>query len=150
MQKGYVRHSKAEIQEVLDLIGVTKSAKINGVIIGVNSIRLQCFKNSGIECASCKIQGEYFALDGMEGEKPHLNLYAIDGEGEEVLMTKDHIHPRSKGGRNHIDNMQTMCQPCNVQKGDSTQMTVQERIEMYEAKGLKVGPLLHDPVIDVD
>jgi len=42
----------------------------------------------------------------------------VDAQGREVLMTHDHIVPRSKGGKNHISNVQTMCAPCNSKKGN--------------------------------
>ena len=45
-------------------------------------------------------------------EPPHFNLYFIDGDNY-VLMTKDHILPHSKGGKDVIDNYQTMCEICN-------------------------------------
>jgi hypothetical protein len=48
---------------------------------------------------------------------PHFNLYA-EREGELVQMTKDHKQPKSKGGADHIDNMQTMCCTCNELKGN--------------------------------
>jgi 5-methylcytosine-specific restriction endonuclease McrA len=32
-------------------------------------------------------------------------------------MTKDHIFPKSKGGKDVIENMQTMCTICNKNKG---------------------------------
>lgn len=56
----------------------------------------------------------------------HLNLYALQEEWHqeygfigyrEILMTKDHILPRSKGGANEMWNYNTMCQPCNSNKG---------------------------------
>jgi 5-methylcytosine-specific restriction endonuclease McrA len=46
----------------------------------------------------------------------HFNLYAIDDNGDEILMTKDHIIPKSKGGRNHLSNYQPMCCVCNQKK----------------------------------
>jgi hypothetical protein len=48
---------------------------------------------------------------------PHFNLYA-KREGELVQMTKDHIKPRSRGGKDHIGNMQTLCCRCNELKGN--------------------------------
>jgi 5-methylcytosine-specific restriction endonuclease McrA len=38
------------------------------------------------------------------------------GSGENITI--DHIKPVSKGGTNKIDNLQTMCFPCNQKKGD--------------------------------
>lgn len=36
--------------------------------------------------------------------------------GKEVKMTIDHIIPVSRGGTNHIDNLQPLCLPCNKSK----------------------------------
>ena len=33
-------------------------------------------------------------------------------------MTKDHIIPKSKGGKDILDNFQTMCFECNTKKGN--------------------------------
>lgn len=61
---------------------------------------------------------QIFRKGKTKGDKRyHLNLYAIDGNGKEVLMTKDHIFPHNKGGKNNISNYQTMCVKCNVAKG---------------------------------
>jgi len=32
-------------------------------------------------------------------------------------LSCDHIHPESKGGPTTMDNLQTMCRPCNSKKG---------------------------------
>jgi 5-methylcytosine-specific restriction endonuclease McrA len=55
-------------------------------------------------------------------DRPHFNLYCHKPEEGEnmVLMTKDHIVPKSKGGKNHISNMQTMCCHCNSTKGNKS------------------------------
>jgi len=49
----------------------------------------------------------------------HFNLYAIDKNGDEVLMTKDHVIPRSKGGPDKVENYQTLCTKCNSKKGNN-------------------------------
>jgi 5-methylcytosine-specific restriction endonuclease McrA len=37
---------------------------------------------------------------------------------EGVKLHVDHIVPRSKGGKDTLDNLQTLCQPCNLGKGN--------------------------------
>lgn len=48
----------------------------------------------------------------------HLNLYALDHKGREIMMTSDHIIPRSRSkGMGLRNNRQTMCLRCNQAKG---------------------------------
>lgn len=99
-----------------------RSAKVDfdGDWIKGNSQRYQTFFTKGCKCAVCGIEGKFFAKERHLADRSyHLNLYAIDENGEEILMTKDHIIPRSKGGANHISNYQTMCLKCNREKGDA-------------------------------
>ena len=37
----------------------------------------------------------------------------------EVILEVDHIYPKSKGGKNEIDNYKTSCRDCNIGKGVS-------------------------------
>jgi 5-methylcytosine-specific restriction endonuclease McrA len=70
-------------------------------------------------CPVCGLTGKFFAIettDTKEPKKYHLNLYAVEN-GQEVLMTSDHIFPKSLGGRGHLKNRQAMCSPCNSKKG---------------------------------
>jgi len=109
---------------------------LDGDSIKLSSMRYRTFLNKGIKCVVCGIEGKYFAKERhykvnkvkknkkiiskkrVTNDKApyHLNLYAIDDKGEEVLMTKDHIIPKSKGGSEKLDNMQTMCTFCNCEK----------------------------------
>ncbi len=34
-----------------------------------------------------------------------------------IDLTVDHIYPKSKGGIDDLDNLQTLCRPCNSKKG---------------------------------
>ena len=66
------------------------------------------------------MKGIFFAKEKHRDVKEcyHLNLYAVNDKGEEVLMTKDHILPKSLGGPDHLNNMQSMCKRCNENKSN--------------------------------
>lgn len=98
-----------------------KLAKVDfdGDLIKGNSQRYQTFFTKGCKCAVCGIEGKYFAKERhLQDKSYHLNLYAVDNNGDEILMTKDHIMPHSKGGIDDISNYQTMCKLCNEAKGN--------------------------------
>lgn len=123
---GYRRKGrKYSIEEVLskrnfDKRGWDSKRMFDGDRINVNSLRLHTFAEKGIVCAGCGIEGKYFVKETTSKEEIyHFNLYAVNSEGKEVLMTKDHIKPKSLGGADHIDNMQTMCTHCNGAKGST-------------------------------
>lgn len=113
-------------------------------IIRVHSARLRLFKNN-LKCVSCSREGNIFLLQVIRypsrditianclieectmcayvplktrKETPHLNLWHLH-KGGMRLMTKDHIYPKSKGGSDRLDNLQTMCVNCNNAKADT-------------------------------
>jgi 5-methylcytosine-specific restriction endonuclease McrA len=93
---------------------------IAGEEIYALSDRYKLFFTKGYTCVNCGITGKYFALEKDRLDKRyHLNLYAVDDNSKEVLMTKDHIIPKSRGGSNTLDNYQTMCCKCNKEKGNN-------------------------------
>lgn len=85
--------------------------------VRMNSHRYFCFSRS-LSCAVCGIIGNTMVLERDVGSRtnPHFNLYAGAGD-DKILMTKDHIRPKSCGGRNDQNNYQTMCTICNGLKG---------------------------------
>lgn len=92
--------------------------QFDGDQIDMDSQRYQVFMKS-CQCVTCGIEGQYFAKERLPGSKRyHFNLYAIDAEGVEVMITKDHIIPKSLGGLDTLSNYQTMCAPCNRAKGN--------------------------------
>jgi hypothetical protein len=100
--------------------GAHKSQKIRVGPVNVNrhSIRLLTFKRS-TKCVACGVEGELFSLERNGNPGYHFNMYGRNEHGHLVLMTKDHIVPKSKGGSNGLDNMQTMCTKCNSKKADT-------------------------------
>jgi 5-methylcytosine-specific restriction endonuclease McrA len=97
-----------------------------GVSVKTTSQRYAVFQKN-IACCKCGIKGKFLAVEknvpSHISSNYHFNLYAVDDDGNEVLMTKDHIHPKSKGGKNILDNYQTMCQKCNIEKGNTIEPT---------------------------
>lgn len=91
--------------------------EFDGVLVKTWSQRYQLFPLHN-KCVKCGLQASYYKLEKQAASKLyHFNLYGIK-DGEEVLFTKDHIIPKSKGGKNHLSNYQVMCHICNEEKGD--------------------------------
>jgi 5-methylcytosine-specific restriction endonuclease McrA len=90
----------------------------NGHWVKVGTDRLQVFK-ANRNCVACGIEGIIFLLEkqNKDHQSPHLNLYGWRDDTL-VLMTKDHIIPKSKGGKNELSNYQTMCVTCNNRKSN--------------------------------
>lgn len=100
-------------------IKTTLEITIAGETIYALSDRYKTFFTKGYTCSKCGLTGQFFALEKpIDSQRYHLNLYAIDKNGKEILMTKDHIIPKSKGGKNRIENYQPMCEKCNSKKGN--------------------------------
>ena len=99
----------------------------DGDLMNMASGRYTLFAKKGCKCVCCGLEGTYFAKERprpsarQEQKVYHFNLYGIDDEGKEVQITKDHIIPISKGGKNHIDNYQVMCYSCNMAKKDAVE-----------------------------
>lgn len=109
------------LEEVLPLVvhnNIKVKKDIKGDLIKMNSLRYQLFATKGVCCVSCGLQGQYFAKEKHSHDKSfHLNLYGIK-DGVETLLTKDHIKPKSLGGADNLNNLQTMCKVCNELKSN--------------------------------
>lgn len=100
-----------------------------GFQLKASGLRLECLVSNN-QCVVCKRVGTLWLLqahhchrndngDIILRENPHLNLYTVDDDDSLVLMTRDHIVPRSKGGLDVLENLQTMCTICNNAKGNT-------------------------------
>ena len=110
----WIEASRRVYQAVID-------GEVRGVIVPMGSHRYQLYAEKGTTCVRCGIKGTYFALERGRGDNPnrfHFNLYGRDKHGHEVMITKDHIKPRAKGGKNKLSNYQPMCYKCNQRKAD--------------------------------
>lgn len=122
----YIRHIAFPVFPLLNTLSGSSSGKIykkfNGKLVKITSPRYGVFKKS-THCVECGIEGKILAAEKTDpkSDKYHFNLYAIRADGKEILMTKDHIVPKSKGGPNTMNNYQTMCERCNSRKGNNIQ-----------------------------
>jgi hypothetical protein len=108
------------IQEHFDVYGNKGKVDISGFYVNVQSVRLRTFAHTGTSCECCGIKAEYFAVERSPGNPKagyHLNLWGHDDEGNDVLFTHDHILARALGGKDDLTNTETMCGPCNWEKG---------------------------------
>lgn len=140
-----IEYARFTAAEILPLIGANMPRiQLAGFSVKAGSLRLECLKRSQ-SCAGCGCKGSLFVLEAHEqgppkgircfikncqwcsyrlteerylgGSKPHLNLYHVGPRRGLMLMTQDHIMPRMHGGKDEIENLQTMCLQCNQRKG---------------------------------
>lgn len=81
--------------------------------------RFKVFEQIGYDCVQCGMLGTHIVWwKQYKGVKPDHWDIAGYKNGKLVMMTIDHIFPKSKGGPDHISNYQPMCGPCNSKKSD--------------------------------
>lgn len=102
----FQKNQKCVSCNLVGTLFLLQSHKPNPPIVGHN-----CFIE---ECPWCAVRARPRTSD--IGDYPHLNLYAR-GRSRLILMTQDHIIPKSRGGADELLNLQTMCSTCNNAKG---------------------------------
>lgn len=92
--------------------------------VNLGTLNIRMYFHKGVDCIYCGAKGDHFKMERSPGPERiiwsvwHLNLYARNADGKEVLMTKDHKYPKSKGGRDVLENLDPMCSACNNRKAD--------------------------------
>ena len=140
-RKKLVHLSEFRLDEVFPFITVEESKQEFKVgeqsyFVRMSSDRYHVFK-ANPNCVSCGLAGNKLILDMNPGDQsPHFNLYAEE-DGRLVLMTKDHVLAKSKGGTDDLSNFQTMCCVCNNLKGcyDLTIDNTRELREIFNNSG---------------
>jgi hypothetical protein len=121
-----------------------KNSRFNDLTVDMGLHNYRVF-NRNPACAICGIVGTYYALErcldkngsainhGLWG-RWHFNLYHRTAYSDEILITKDHILPKSLGGKNELKNYQTMCTNCNGSKGNTL---TEDDINLIKKLGIK-------------
>ena len=98
-------------------------------------------------CIICGMKGTKMILEQPlhqeDTKAAHFNLYGEDEYGQLIMLTKDHILPSSKGGKDRIENYQTLCINCNGLKGDRNipnEILIEEIRQKRAQKDLPVQP----------
>ncbi len=113
---GKMKYDKYEKRMVDIVSGEMVKVEFDGELINMASDRYKVFAHNK-KCISCGLEGQFMAMEkGNTDISYHFNMYAIK-DGKEILFTKDHIIPLSKGGKKSLTNLQTMCKICNEKKG---------------------------------
>ena len=126
--------------------------------VKTSSFRLELFRQNP-KCVACDRIGTLWVLESHhKKERPHLNLYHVGEEIQEwknlskdglVMMTKDHIIPRSRGGVTNLTNLQTMCSICNGKKGNKMNQAAHHdplrghRCMPFKGEMLNLGGMIH-------
>jgi len=123
----YRRLGTVDADKFIDLIPLDSHSKLPksrmffDKRVRLTSSRYKVYATKGCVCAECGLHGKFFALEqslSQKTDKFHFNLYGYSRYGEEIMLTVDHIIPKSKGGTDDLDNKQCLCFRCNNKKGD--------------------------------
>lgn len=102
-----------------------------------NHKRLRVFYLKGWECKICGITANKIVQHTDINGGNHIDLYHISEE-RTVLLTVDHILPRSRGGTGHLTNLQPLCCKCNGNKGDKINSGTTQRLKILPKTKKKI------------
>lgn len=110
----------------------------------VDRTRWQLFAQKGTTCVSCGIVGTHAIVwhEMKNTSQIHTDLIYLPDDYLEnpeamyrmIMITMDHILPKSKGGPKSLDNLQPMCVTCNKIKGDNVISVENQAIQIAALK----------------
>lgn len=111
------KSSKIQIIQELSFNEVVQSGKIYPSRFLGTTKRIKLLKKLGRTCVSCGRSASRLqkCKDLKDDNRIFWRILSEDG----MEITIDHIKPKSLGGKNTIENYQTMCLECNVNKGNT-------------------------------
>lgn len=80
-----------------------------------------------ISCHFCGCTADQWVSAKGKNDKqghPVLDLFATATDGKIVLMTRDHIIPKSLGGTDDVENLRPACGPCNETRANDVSQDV--------------------------
>ena len=118
-----IRLTKLPYIETLEELRTNPYIEVMGETVSSKSSRVRCLIQGGGKCVECGLQGSFWAVEKHRVRDPyHINLYGLGKKGKEVMLTRDHIIPKSKGGGDSLINCQVLCSKCNSDKADSIRL----------------------------
>ena len=86
-----------------------------------------------LKCWACGAEATCFVVNKGRNDKlgsPTLDLFGTNAAGQLVLLTRDHIIPKSVGGSDTVANLRVGCSPCNGARGN---LMTREEVEFMRA-----------------
>lgn len=137
--KQYIRYAKMGLSEIPVSVGGRITFE-DGTQIGTGSPRMTLlWERKELICSICGIAAGFAAIEAHldTPEAKHLNFYSYDFSGKEVMLTWDHVIPKSKSGTNFQNNAQCLCEICNGMKGNDDNKPSSVQVKR-KAKGMPI------------
>lgn len=120
MSKSYIFTD--EYLPISDVVRIDdKTLQLAGENVKGSGLRIKVILDE-MSCVSCGLEVTHAKLCPNTSPNArnayHVNFFGRRSDGKWVMMTLDHIVPKSQGGPNAVDNGQAMCQICNGAKSD--------------------------------
>lgn len=96
-----------------------------------NHRRFRVFWKKGVRCRGCSLEGNAIVKTKWKDGSIHHDLYHWS-KSKKILMTVDHIIPKSYGGKNDLNNLQPLCEKCNSKKGNQLLIPFLTRMNNYD------------------